>query len=217
MLKHFDWRWVSFLHSDDDYGIDGLELFMRKIKDTEICLAYTKGLNIFTNYRPVLKQIETQKIGIIIVFAAEWIAEALIGSAIEENITNKVWIAVDAWSLNKKLPKMERIKNIGTVLGVSEPTMTIPGFSDFIYSTKTQTHCENIEEEMFCNQICNCSSQTADKILAADPSFSFPVYSAVYSIAHALHNALQCGGGRCNTNITVHPYMVSMQMINVII
>ncbi|XP_047460109.1 taste receptor type 1 member 1-like [Mugil cephalus] len=212
ILKHFDWRWVSFLYSDDDYGKDGLELFIRKINDTNICLAYSKGLNTDTNYYPILKQIEAQRIPVIIVFTAEWIAEALIGSAIKQNITNKVWVAGDAWSLNKKLPKEKGIRNIGTVLGVSEPTMTIPGFSDFIYATKTEAHCENVEEDKPCNQICNCSSQTAEKILAADPSFNFPVYSAVYAVAHALHNVMQCGGGRCNTNITVHPHMVLAEM-----
>uniref|UniRef100_A0A8C4DPE0 G-protein coupled receptors family 3 profile domain-containing protein n=1 Tax=Dicentrarchus labrax TaxID=13489 RepID=A0A8C4DPE0_DICLA len=104
----------------------------------------------------------------------------------------------DTWSLNKRLPKEKGIKNIGTVLGVSQPVVTIPGFSDFIYSSKIQNHCENAEPERFCNQVCNCSNLSAEDIIAADPSFSFPVYSAVYAIAHALHNTLQCGSGRCN-------------------
>ncbi|XP_070695673.1 taste receptor type 1 member 1-like [Pempheris klunzingeri] len=212
IVQHFKWRWVAFLNIDDDYGNDGRDLFMKMIKDTKICLAYTKGLNFNTNYSTIFKPIQAQKIRIIIVFAAEWTAEALIESAIRLNITDKVWIAGDAWSLNKKLPKKEGIKNVGTVLGVSESRETIPGFNDFIYSSKSQTHCENAEQNMFCNQVCNCSSLTADDILTADPSFSFPVYSAVYAIAHALHNALQCGAGRCNENITVYPHMVLAEL-----
>ncbi|XP_041801840.1 taste receptor type 1 member 1-like [Chelmon rostratus] len=208
IVQHFKWRWVAFLYVDDDYGNDGLTLFMKNIKDTQICLAYTKGLNHDTDYTSIFKQIEAQKIRIIIVFTAEWTAEALIKSAIKLNITNKVWIAGDAWSLNKKLPKEKRIKNIGTVLGVAEQRVTIPGFNDFISASKSQNHCENAEQQMFCNQVCNCSNLTAESVIDADPSFSFPVYSAVYSIAHALHNVLQCGAGRCNRNITVYPHMV---------
>ncbi|XP_034551259.1 taste receptor type 1 member 1-like [Notolabrus celidotus] len=212
IILHFNWRWVAFLRSDNDFGNDGLDMFMKRIKDTDICLAYTKGLDYKTNYSKMFKQIEEQKIGIIIVFVTKLTAETLIKSAIKLNITNKVWIAGDTWSLNKKLPKEKGIKNIGTVLGVSQPVVSIPGFSDFIYSTKSQTTCESAEKNMFCNQACNCSGLSAEDIIALDPSYSFPVYSAVYAIAHALHNALQCGIDTCNDNITVYPHMVLAEL-----
>lgn len=212
-MQHFNWSWVAFLHIDDDYGNDGRELFIKKIDGTEICLGYTKGLDQHTNYSQVFRQIEAQKITTIIVFAPEWTAEALIKSAIQQNVTNKVWIAGDAWSLNKELPKEKGIHNIGTILGVSEPKVTIPGFSDFIHHSKGQTHCENAEQSMFCNQVCNCSSLTPEEILNVDPSFNFPVYAAVHAIAHALHNTLQCDSGRCNRSITAYPYMVSINII----
>ncbi|XP_042264392.1 taste receptor type 1 member 1-like [Thunnus maccoyii] len=212
IVQHFKWRWVAFLNSDNDYGNDGLELFMKMIKDTEICLAYTKGLNSDTNYSPIFRQIKAQEVQVIIVFAPEWTAEALIESAIKLNVENKVWIAGDAWSLNKRLPKEKGIETIGTILGVAEPVVTIPGFRDFVFSSKSQTQCENAEQQMFSNQICNCSDLSPEKVIAEDPSFSLPVYSAVYAIAHALHNVLQCGAGRCNDNITVYPYMVLAEL-----
>ncbi|KAM9351208.1 taste receptor type 1 member 1-like [Symphorus nematophorus] len=214
ILQHFSWRWVALLNSDNDFGIDGRELFISRIKDTEICLAYTKDLDINTNYSQMFKQIETQKIYIIIVFASMLTAETLIKSAIQLNVTNKVWIADEGWSLNERLPKEEGIKNIGTVLGVSQPVEEIPGFRDFISATKGQNYWESGEKTMFCNQACNCSRQTAEEILAVDPSFSFPIYSAVYAIAHALHNALRCGAGKCNSNITVYPHMVLAELKN---
>ncbi|KAM6930098.1 taste receptor type 1 member 1-like [Lycodopsis pacificus] len=212
IVQHFNWRWVAFLNSDDDYGIDGLELFMKKIQDTEICLAYSKDLSDNTNYSLMFRQIEAQRIGIIIVFAHKMAAASLIESAIQLNVTNKVWIADEGWSLNKKLPKKKGIKNIGTVLGVSQPVVTIPGFNDFIYSSKSQTYCETAEQDMLCNQVCNCSSLSAEDVITADPSFSFSVYSAVYAIAHALHNTLQRVTGRCNENITVYPHMVLAEL-----
>ncbi|KAI9530977.1 hypothetical protein NQZ68_000468 [Dissostichus eleginoides] len=212
ILQHFNWRWVAFLYIDDDYGNNGLELFLKKIENTEICLAYNKGLNTITSHSQIFKQINSQKIGAIIVFAPEWTAEALIVSAINQNVTNKVWIASDAWSLNKNLPKKKGIRNIGTVIGVSEKRVTIPGFSDFIHFSRRHTYCENASQNIHCNQVCNCSSLSAKDVVAADPSFNFPVYSAVYAIAHALHNALQCGSGRCNDNITVFPHMLLAEL-----
>uniref|UniRef100_A0A4W6G6B7 G-protein coupled receptors family 3 profile domain-containing protein n=1 Tax=Lates calcarifer TaxID=8187 RepID=A0A4W6G6B7_LATCA len=212
IILHFKWRWVAFLNSDNNYGNDGRELFIKRIKDTEICLAYTRSIDENTNYSQMFKQIEAQKVQIIIVFASTMTAEAVIEAAIQLNITNKVWIAGDAWSLNKRLPKEKGIKNIGTVLGVSEAVVTIPGFSDFIYSSERQMHCENAGQQKFCNQVCNCSNLSAEDVIAADPSFSFPVYSAVYAIAHALHRTLQCGAGRCNDNITAYPHKVLAEL-----
>ncbi|XP_071331859.1 taste receptor type 1 member 1-like [Trachinotus anak] len=211
IILHFNWRWVAFLNSDDEYGIDGRELFIKKIKDTEICLAYTKDLNDKTNYSQMFKQIKAQKIYIIIGFVPTMTAEGLVKSAIQLNFTNKVWIAGDTWSLNKNLLKARGIRNIGTVLGVSQPVVKIPGFSNFIYSSKSQTHCENAVQQ-FCNQVCDCSSLSAKDIISMDPSFSFPVYSAVYAVANALHNVLQCGVGKCKGNITVYPHMVLAEL-----
>ncbi|XP_042339076.1 taste receptor type 1 member 1-like, partial [Plectropomus leopardus] len=140
IMQHFNWRWIAFLYIDGDYGIDGLQLLIEKIKDTEICLAYTKSLNPFSDHSQIFKQIEAQRIGVIIVFAPEFTAEPLIEAAIKLNVTNKVWIAVDAWSLNKKLPKKKGIRNIGTVIGVADTRVKIPGFTDFIHSSRSQTH-----------------------------------------------------------------------------
>ena len=212
IILHFRWRWVAFLNSDNDFGKDGLELFIKRIENTNICLAYTKSINDNTNAFQMFEQIQAQKISVIIVFTTKLTAEALIESAIQINITDKVWVAGDTWSLNERLPKVKGIKNIGTVIGVSQPVVTIPGFNDFISASKSQTQCEKKEQNRFCNQDCNCSSLTPEDILAVDPSFSFPVYAAVYAIAHALHNTLQCGSGRCDGNITVYPYMVSIQI-----
>uniref|UniRef100_A0A3P8WR36 Taste receptor type 1 member 1-like n=1 Tax=Cynoglossus semilaevis TaxID=244447 RepID=A0A3P8WR36_CYNSE len=212
ILLHFDWRWVSFLYVNNDYGRDGQETFINRIKETEICLAYTRGLDYDTNYQQVFRQINIQKVQVIIVFAPEWTAEALIKSAINLNFSNKVWIAGDAWALNKKLPQQTGIRNIGTVLGVAEPRRQIPGFWKFLDSSRSQTNNKTNEQQNLCNQAFDCTDLSAENIMAADPSFSFPVYSAVYAIAHALHNVLQCGEGTCTDNMRVYPHMVLAEM-----
>ncbi|KAF7654843.1 hypothetical protein LDENG_00064240, partial [Lucifuga dentata] len=212
IMQHFNWRWVAFLTSDDDYSKDGLELFTNMIKDTEICLAFTAEMTQNTNYLLMFKQINAQKIPTIIVFAVKRYAEILIQSAIRLNVTNKVWIAVDTWALNKKLPKEKGIKNIGTVLGATELVVTIPGFNDFIYASKKQKFCKNAEQEAFCNQDCNCSRLSPEAVLAEDPTYSFPIYSATYAIAHSLHKVLQCDEAKCNRNIKVYPHMVLAEL-----
>uniref|UniRef100_A0A3P9PT79 Taste 1 receptor member 1 n=1 Tax=Poecilia reticulata TaxID=8081 RepID=A0A3P9PT79_POERE len=211
VLKHFNWRWVAFLYTADDFGSDSLDLFVNRVRDTDICIGYTKDLNADTNFSRLFSHIELLRIRVIVVFTDEVAAEVLIKSAIRFNVTNKVWIANDAWSLNKHLPKMEEIRSIGTVLGVAQPIVTVPGFGDFIRSAEGQTECGYDGQQMCGNHVFNCSDWSAQRILEADPSFSFPVYSAVYAIAHALHKTLQCEEEGCN-NITVYPNMVLAEL-----
>lgn len=208
ILQHFDWRWVAFLNSDNDFGIDGRDLFRQRIANTHICLAYTKNIDTQTDYSQIFTQIEAQKVKIIIVLAPKLTVEALVVAAIEMNVTEKVWIADDGWSLNKNLPRRKGIRDIGTVIGVAQAVLPIPGFNDFVSSDKSRTHCES-GNQSFCSQFCNCSGLSAEDITAADPTFSFPVYSAVYAVAHALHRALQCESGQCKHKTAVYPYMVS--------
>lgn len=209
ILQRFGWHWVAFINSDDEYGVDGWQLFSRRIKDTEICLAYTTAISEKTPFSHVFDEIEAQKIRIIIVFTPRLPAEALIEAAIRLNVTNKIWIAGETWSLNNKLPKEKGIKEIGTVLGVAQAVTTIPGFSDFINATINQTYCVK-EDHSFCNQVCNCSGLRAESVINSDPTYSFPVYVAIYAIAHALHHTLQCSSNQCNGNIKIYPYMVSI-------
>ncbi|XP_062248453.1 taste receptor type 1 member 1-like [Platichthys flesus] len=212
ILLHFKWKWVAFLNSGDDFGVDGLTSFIKRIKDTEICLPFTKTLTDDTNHSQMFRQIDIERIDIIVVYASTLTAEDLIRSAIRVNVTNKVWIAGDTWSLNKMLPKERGIQNIGTVLGVSQSVVTIPGFSDFIHSSKSGIQCGHAKQPVLCNQVCNCDSLNAEELISMDPSFSFAVYSAVHALANALHNVLQCEAGQCNDNITLYPYMVLAQL-----
>ncbi|XP_027875235.1 taste receptor type 1 member 2-like [Xiphophorus couchianus] len=212
ILREFNWRWVSFLHIDDDYGRDGRDLFIRTLEHTEFCLAYTKALDHDTDYYEVFQQITLLEVNVLIVFAPEWTAEDLVEAAIKYDVTNKVWIAGDAWSLHKELPKRNGIRKIGTVVGIAEPKMAIPGFNAFINAFRAQTQEEDGTEEKFCSQACNCSIHTVADIIDADPSFNFPVYSAVYSVAHALHTVLQCETGRCNRRITGIPHMILQEL-----
>ncbi|KAM9786281.1 taste receptor type 1 member 2-like [Neosynchiropus ocellatus] len=207
IIQHFQWRWVAFLRSDESFGNNGLDLFVSGIQGTEICLAYTKGLQSNSNFTQIFQHIEQQNINVIIVFAPQLMAESLVGSAVRLKVRNKVWLAGDTWALSKKLRSLEGIDQIGTVIGISQNEKTIPGFSDFIHATRGRT--DRPDRHRACNQVCNCSGLTAEQILAADPSFTYSVYSSVYAIAHALHGLLNCGAaGGCSRNVTVYPYTV---------
>ncbi|KAF7698812.1 hypothetical protein HF521_003554 [Silurus meridionalis] len=42
MVKHFGWSWVGAVHSDNDYGNNGMTIFLNAAKEEGICVEYTE-------------------------------------------------------------------------------------------------------------------------------------------------------------------------------
>ncbi|XP_030640604.1 taste receptor type 1 member 2.2 [Chanos chanos] len=208
IIQWFRWNWVAFIGSQDDYSQDGLNRFYSKIKETGICLAYQESLGKKSNYRETLNKIKMLNVNVIVIFAVTQYAEEFIKAAIQNNIRDKVWIAGETWSMNQQLPREPGIERIGTIIGITERLLTLPGFSDFIYKSRGEmTHLHSSAEA--CNQSCEkCSSLSPEDIISENPTFSFAIYSATYTMAHALHKVLQCDTHQCDKNKTVYPYML---------
>ena len=136
------------------------------------------------------------------------LVEMLFEEMIRSN-TTRVWIASDAWAMNQVLPKLRDIQIIGTVIGVTPTVANLPGFNEFIYQSRHRSDSVHTAEG-YCNQVCdNCSSVSPEDVINENPTYSFPIYSAVYTMATALHNALQCNNSGCDKSRTVYPYMVT--------
>ncbi|XP_073675802.1 taste receptor type 1 member 1-like [Garra rufa] len=217
IIRWFGWNWVAFIGSRDDYSSDGLKLFNKYINNTGICLAYQEGLRLNANYSLTLKKIDKLNINVIVVFALPQYASKIIKAAIANNIRDKVWIASNAWSMDKQIPREPGIRKIGTIIGIAERLLSLPGFDEFIYKTRKTTyvvHNDSSESEvqkksMTCNQNCDyCSLVSAEEIINENPTLSFSIYAAIYTVAQALHKVLQCDMNECHRNTMAKPYML---------
>ncbi|XP_050972498.1 taste receptor type 1 member 1-like [Labeo rohita] len=223
IIRWFGWNWVAFIGSRDDYSSDGLKLFNKYIKNTGICLAYQEGLSLNANYSLALKKIDKLNINVIVVFALPQYASKIIKAAIVSNIQDKVWIASNAWSMNQQIPREPGIWKIGTIIGIAEGLLSLPGFNEFVYKTRETTDAgynDSAENDIqkdskTCNQFCDyCSLLTAEDIINENPTLSFSIYAAIYTIAHALHKVLQCNMNECYKNTVAKPYMLLGEIKN---
>ncbi|XP_073699624.1 taste receptor type 1 member 1-like [Garra rufa] len=217
IIRWFGWNWVAFLGSEDDYSSDGLKQFNKHIHNTGICLAYEEGLSLNADYSLTLKKIDKLSINVIVVFAMPQYASKIIKAAIANNIQDKVWIASQTWAINQQIQREPGIWKIGTIIGITESLLPLPGFNEFIYKargTNNAGHNDRAESDIqgkskTCNQVCDyCSLLTAEEIINEDRTFSFAIYAAIYTIAHALHKVLQCDMNECSKNTTAKPYML---------
>ncbi|XP_062396167.1 taste receptor type 1 member 1-like [Sardina pilchardus] len=212
IIKHFGWNWVAFIGSKSEYSANGFQMFVDMIKNTGICLGYQEILADISELNSTFYRIDTLKINVIILFIEELLAVKVVTSSVQLNVHNKVWIASDSWSLSNHLLRLQGINTIGSIIGVTPIVVPLPGFNEFIY--QSQDRADSVHSaEGFCNQACdNCSSVTPEDLINENPSYNFPVYSAVYTIAMALHKVLQCNHSGCNKTRTVYPYMLLQEI-----
>ncbi|TSL97294.1 Taste receptor type 1 member 1 [Bagarius yarrelli] len=224
IIKMYGWNWVAFIGSNDNYSQDGLILFYNYAKKYNICVAYEVLLEENSNYTSTLRSIEKRNINVIVVFSSEEVATNLIEEAIKYNIRDKVWLASDGWSMNHHLLNKPGIQNIGHIFGITEKEVSFPGFKQFIYKEQSNSNVKNMQNgesysqpaKTMCNQNChNCSPVSPDDSgTHENPTFYFPIYSAIYTIAYSLHKVLNCDANSCNKNISVYPFMLLKEMKN---
>ncbi|XP_061115112.1 taste receptor type 1 member 2-like [Conger conger] len=213
ILERYKWNWVAFISCDNDYCQDALQLFIDGIRETSICLAYQAELTKDSKHNTIIRNINGLRINVIIVYTLQAYAVSFIESAIQNNMHDKVWIACDAWSLSKGLPTRKRLNTVGTIIGITERVVSLPGFREFVFKSQGRSkhrECKSRKRQDFtatCNQACyHCSNVNASKIITEDPSYNFAIYSAVYVVAKALHTILQCDTNGCNKTEEMYPY-----------
>ncbi|XP_062854596.1 taste receptor type 1 member 1-like [Trichomycterus rosablanca] len=218
LILRFRWNWVAFVSSRDEYSRNGLELFRKNIKDTDICLAFFYELTRQSNYAEVLNKIDSLSINVIIVFTLENFARDFVRTAVNINMRGKVWIAGDTWSMDQELSTLPGIGQIGTIFGVTETTLSIPGFDDFVYQTRDSNNnddCLKCKDTRKCNQVCEkCKALNPKDIIKENPTYSFAIQSAVYTYAHALHQVLNCSNQGCNLSKNIPPHILLQYLRN---
>nr|XP_015192565.1 PREDICTED: taste receptor type 1 member 1-like [Lepisosteus oculatus]XP_015192566.1 PREDICTED: taste receptor type 1 member 1-like [Lepisosteus oculatus] len=217
LLRRFNWNWVAFVGSGDDYSNDALREFDKEARLVGICVPYQTTLPQDTSKIGALfDSIATVNVSVVVVFSTRIYAIPFIKAAVANNVRDKVWIASEAWSMNEELARMPGIDTIGTVIGITTGGLApLEGFEEFVRKTLAHRDGEICSDssrsavEETCNQDCPaCANVTLENLLSPDPSYRLRVYSSVYLAAHALHQLLGCDAKYCRRSDPVLPHMV---------
>uniref|UniRef100_H3BAY4 Taste 1 receptor member 1 n=1 Tax=Latimeria chalumnae TaxID=7897 RepID=H3BAY4_LATCH len=212
LLHKFGWTWIAVIGSDNDYGQQGLQNLRYRASKNGICIAYQGVIPASAQQmRETVKSVLQTRVSIIVVFSTKQLATTFFKEIITQNITGKVWIGTEDWSIATLVSSLHDIKNIGTVIGASVKQAQLPGFLSFeATAVKSQTGefqdtCDSVGSEnygagtMGCNQECHeCQWLNLDNMVTPNIQAAFNVYSAVYAVACALHVLLECDLGECS-------------------
>ncbi|XP_031696980.1 extracellular calcium-sensing receptor-like, partial [Anarrhichthys ocellatus] len=225
ILRHFGWTWTGLLVSDDDYGLHAANSFQSDMAQSGAgCLAYLEVLpwgNDPAGLRRIVDMMRISTARVVIVFAHESHMINLMEEVVRQNVTGMQWMASEAWIAATVLQTPQLMPYIGGTLGIAIRRGEIPGFRDFLLQIRPEHN--NSYGNSMVNQFweytfqCRFAPPHAGWVEAGgslctgqedlenvETEFldisnlrpEYNVYKAVYALAYALDDILQCEPGR---------------------
>ncbi|XP_005943707.1 taste receptor type 1 member 3 [Haplochromis burtoni] len=222
LIEEFGWNWVAIVGSDEEYGQQGVQMFTKLADNTSVCVAYQGLIPVYTDPEPAIEtiigNIKETKVGVVVVFTLPEQSEIFFKEVIRSNLT-AVSIASTSWTIDARVTSLPNIETIGTVVGFLDKIGTLSLFSDYAMElfkklsaerAKTSTPTTNLNHPN--NRCPHCWKLSVDNISIVEApavqTSAFSVYAAVYSVAQALHNLLECNSTACKwgTGSKIYPW-----------
>ncbi|KAA0707507.1 Taste receptor type 1 member 3 [Triplophysa tibetana] len=229
LLKVYGWNWVSVVGSDDEYGQKGQRQFSSMANEESICVAYQGLIPVYSNpeetIKEILDRIVEAKVGVVVVFSLPKPATDFFIEVIKRNMTG-VWVASSAWALNDVVSTLPGINTIGTVLAFADITRPLDLFTPYVRELFTKIEKEGKSLPLSVSPLDNpcpaCSQVTQANVSMVEINLvqrsAFSVYTAVYCVAHALHELLGCSSSNCTVDPktkNVYPWQLLKKLRNV--
>ncbi|XP_078496507.1 taste receptor type 1 member 3-like [Lissotriton helveticus] len=229
VIHLFKWNWIAAIGSDDAYGQQGLALFSTLASSQDICIAFEGTIpNILTesfsleSLHKTINQINDSQVNVIVLFSGERAAKLLLEEWIRIGVGPKVWLASEDWATSTTISSLPGLQRIGTVLGFTVQGGQLSGFESYLSHILTAAEQKNLcwsSRDGFipsaeCGspetpQCMECNDISLSHISSSvEASTVYRVYTAVYSIAHSLHNLLNCSSSSCHPTQVVKSWQL---------
>ncbi|XP_032401808.1 extracellular calcium-sensing receptor-like [Xiphophorus hellerii] len=216
MVKHFGWTWIGAIHSDSDYGINGMASFLDAALREGICVEYIESYFRTDPRSKILRVADVIRRStaiVVVAFTASGDMRALLEELALDPPPPRQWIGSEGWVTD---PYLMSFSFCAGAIGVAIQKSVIPGLRDFLLDLSPSEAAASPLLSEFWEDAFNCSltkssdqenkecDGTEDIQKLSSPytetsqlRITNMVYKAVYAIAHAIHNAV------CHeTNIT---------------
>uniref|UniRef100_A0A8C7JC99 Olfactory receptor C family, q5 n=1 Tax=Oncorhynchus kisutch TaxID=8019 RepID=A0A8C7JC99_ONCKI len=225
ILRRLGWTWVGLVFSDDDYGVHAARSFHSSLAESGGCVAYSQVLpkdNRPTELQRIVGEIKSSSARVVVVFSVEAYLLPLVDEVVVQNVKGLQWIASEAWSSSSVFHTPRLMPYLGGTLGIAIRRGEIPGLRDFLLSIRPNNQPDNNPGNNMVRQfweavfgcrmeppagwvenggdVCTGQEDLRDvetnygDVSELRPEYS--AYKAVYALAHALHDLLQCVPGR---------------------
>ncbi|GAA6092976.1 extracellular calcium-sensing receptor-like [Tachysurus ichikawai] len=230
LLRLMGWTWVGVISGDDAYGKSGVQLLLQELQGSGVCIDYLEIIpkSFAPNrMRRIVERIQSSKALVVVTFAISPDMEVLLREVVRENVSDRQWIATEAWSTSSQHAALSPSCLAGT-LGFALRQVDIKGLGSYLTQLNLEEYpkdplVQSVWEELFG---CKFEVQTQsglskpqctslDKIkeqVATYFDINYNVYKAVYAVANAIQDMLACqpgkgpfGNGECPDTKSIRP------------
>ncbi|KAM9441795.1 extracellular calcium-sensing receptor-like [Salvelinus alpinus] len=223
LLRQLGWVWVGLLSGDGDYGKFGVQLLLQELQGSGVCVAYSEVIPKVPSKRQIRHIADTIRgstARVVVAFVGfTGHSGALMEEVVRQNITDKQWIASEAWVTYSTIAAPKNLPSLAGTIGFALKKADIPGLGTFLTRLhpdgnyqKSDPFLWELWEEMFgCSLGVDLSVAlssrrqcTGSEVIRegesqyADVSqlrASYNVYKAVYAIAYAIQDMVACRPG----------------------
>ncbi|XP_077327771.1 extracellular calcium-sensing receptor-like [Lithobates pipiens] len=221
LILYFGWSWVGFLANDNDYGQLSLQAIKQELINAGACVAFIETImtgQANRNAPHIVKVIKGSTAKVVVVLSSNPEFLPVVEELARQNVTDRIWIASEAWSTSTLLSKEKYQHVLVGTLGFAVHGGQLIGFAQYIYSlhpSKAPNNSFIIEfwEEIFSckwtNHLnsddrtsnttthdCTGEENLRKSMLKVDFGITSNVYTAVYAFAWALDTLLHCLPGK---------------------
>ncbi|XP_035984792.1 extracellular calcium-sensing receptor-like isoform X1 [Fundulus heteroclitus] len=209
LVKYFGWTWIGAVHSDSDYGNNGMASFIKTANREGICVEYIESFyrtDPQSKIRRVADVIRRSSAVVVVAFTAAGDMKFLLEELARDPPPPRQWIGSEGWITD---PHSMSFSFCAGAIGVAIQQSVIPGLRDFLLDLSPSKVAASSVLTEFWEDAFNCSLRknvhlkkkecdgTEDIKGLKSPytetsqfRITNMVYKAVYAIAHAIHNAV---------------------------
>ncbi|KAK2894879.1 hypothetical protein Q8A67_012108 [Cirrhinus molitorella] len=210
LVKHFGWTWVGMVRSRSDYGNNGIAAFEEAAKQEGICIEYSETILRTDPQEQFLKTLEVIKKGttrVVLAFVALRDFFPLVNIIAQHNITGIQWVGSESWITSRTIAETKEYSFLSGALGFAIANAKLMGLREFLVNVHPDQEPNNKLLKEFWETAFQCSFRisrsggcTGSEKLAelqneytdvSELRIANKVYTAVYAIAHTLHNVLK--------------------------
>uniref|UniRef100_A0A672NZT6 Extracellular calcium-sensing receptor-like n=1 Tax=Sinocyclocheilus grahami TaxID=75366 RepID=A0A672NZT6_SINGR len=220
LLHLLDWTWVGVVAGDDEYGKSGVQLLLKELENTQICVDYLEFIpksHSQSRIRRTVERIQSSTARVVVTFAIAPDIGVLLKEVVVQNVTNRQWIATEAWSTSILFFDPASSSLLAGTIGFAMRRADIQGLGAFLAQLSpakqpNEPFVKDVWKELFgcslaqdwqpSSKTPKCTgSENVEKHgrIYTDVSqlrVTYNVYKAVYAIANAIHNMMACQPGR---------------------
>ncbi|KAL7879121.1 hypothetical protein AOLI_G00100950 [Acnodon oligacanthus] len=215
LLRFMGWSWVGVVYGDDAYGESSVQLLQQELEGSDVCMDYLGVISkayTLSSIRQIVERIQSSKAQVVMILAISPQTEVLLREVVKQNVTNRQWIAVPAWSTSSYFALWSGL-SLGGTIGLAQRNIEIKGLRSYLMHLNPGEHpkeqlVQDVWEELFGCRFgeeilsglprpqCTGLEKMQIQVQETMSDGKYNVYKAVYAIAYAIQDMLDCQPGK---------------------